>query len=88
MTTETEKSPREIALELVEQLKRIPEVTIYRCCENDVIDTIEKALCDRDERAAKIAEQDSIISWAGGSTGDAKGTAKRIASAIRGKSNG
>jgi hypothetical protein len=48
-----------------------------------LIDMIETALLAERERAAKIAESDSIISWAGGSTGDAKGTARRIAATIR-----
>jgi hypothetical protein len=51
--------------------------------DNELIDAIDKALQAERERAAKIAESDSIISWVGGSTGDAKGTARRIAAAIR-----
>lgn len=35
------------------------------------------------ERCAQIAEQDSLLNWAGGSTGNAKGTAIWIAAAIR-----
>lgn len=38
------------------------------------------------EECAQIAEMDSILDWAGGSTGSAKGTAKRIANAIRARS--
>ena len=35
------------------------------------------------EQAAQLAEQDSMLDWAGGSTGNAKGTARRIAASLR-----
>lgn len=42
--------------------------------------TAERKAC------AEIAETDSILDWVGGSTGNAKGTAMRIAKAIRERS--
>ena len=39
------------------------------------------------EVCAEIAETDSILDWAGGSTGNAKGTAIRIARAIRARND-
>lgn len=43
------------------------------------------ALRNEQEACAKVAEDPSNISMAGGSTGDAHGTSKRIAAAIRGR---
>jgi len=53
-----------------------------------LMEIISAALQEERERAAKIAEMDSILDWVGGSTGNAKGTANRIAAAIREGSNG
>lgn len=47
------------------------------------IDAIRDAVAAEREACAQIADTDSILDWAGGSTGNAKGTAIRIASAIR-----
>lgn len=44
---------------------------------------IASALAAEREKAAKIAELDSVLSWVGGSTGSAKLTAENIARAIR-----
>jgi hypothetical protein len=43
----------------------------------------ESVRAEEREECAKIAEWDSVLDWVGGSTGNAKGTAKRIAAAIR-----
>lgn len=48
-----------------------------------VADAIVSAIADEKERCAKIAEQDSVLAWVGGSTGSAKDTANNIARAIR-----
>jgi hypothetical protein len=44
---------------------------------------IREAVNAEREACAEIAETDSILDWVGGSTGNAKGTAIRIACAIR-----
>ena len=43
----------------------------------------EQVRAEERERCAKIAEQDSVLSWAGGSTGCAALTAQNIAAEIR-----
>lgn len=43
---------------------------------------------DENRRAAEICEYDSSIDWAGGSTGNGPGTAKRCAAAIRAEAEG
>jgi len=73
LTTTTEKSPREIAKLFLD------EWHIYA----SPLDAIELLIKARDERAALIAERDSMIDWRNGTLGDAKATALRIASAIR-----
>jgi hypothetical protein len=82
MTTETEKSPRDVAQGITEDLKRIPDVIIHGCCESELIDVIEKALRDRDERVARIIKEHRESDKCEGSCWEI------ITSAIRGKSNG
>jgi hypothetical protein len=48
-----------------------------------LISAIDQALQAERERAAKIAESGQYVRMVGGSTGDAWGTAKAIAAAIR-----
>lgn len=48
-----------------------------------IAQAIREAVVEAYETAAQLAETDSILSWVGGSTGDAKGTAVNIARAIR-----
>jgi len=48
-----------------------------------ILSGIREAVEAERERCAKLAELDSVLDWAGGSTGNAKGTAIRIARAIR-----
>lgn len=57
MTTETEKSPREIAEEVAKRITDNP-CAHPSCCPHTAkaADAIEKALRDRDERAAKMAD--------------------------------
>lgn len=81
-TLETEKSPKEIARNMVAQWKAdIGQVVKYERLEAD----IEKALRDRDTRAAKIAK--SAFADEGWSS-HYKNAAIAIASAIGGESNG
>ena len=51
-----------------------------------VADERRKAVAEEREACAKVAEQDSLKDWIGGSTGNAVGTAKNIAAAIRARS--
>ena len=77
MTTETEKSPREIAEQII-----LREYGVTWKGDNELIAAIEKALRDRDERAAKMAETVHA-----GKTFDVDAILRaEIASAIRGKS--
>jgi hypothetical protein len=83
MTTETEKSPREIAREIVNGWLDF-FITAFR--QRELITRIEQALRDRDERAAKIAERpySDAVAALGPDQPSVVGT--KIASAIRGKS--
>jgi hypothetical protein len=82
-TLETEKSLREIAEEIAKRITDNP-CAHPSCCPHTAkaADAIEKALRDRDERAAKIAEDDDFTH----SSGYRCHRGKSIASAIRGKS--
>jgi hypothetical protein len=62
---------REVAIQLMEELSRIPDVSIAMCCEKEVVDILDKALQAERERAAKIAESGQYVRMVGGSTGDA-----------------
>ena len=62
---------------------------VYRA---DLAEDIEAALLAERRRVveecAKVAEQDSMLDWIGGSTGNAKGTAMTIVAAIRARVKG
>lgn len=51
--------------------------------ERDFFPLIDAEVAAEREAAAQLAELDSVLDWVGGSTGNAKGTAMRIAAAIR-----
>jgi hypothetical protein len=78
MTIETEKSPREIAEEIVAE-------AAYE--DDDFLEVaIDQALRDRDERAAKIADQKGSEWDSDDRYGRWFTAAQELASAIRGKS--
>jgi hypothetical protein len=82
MTTETEKSPREIAKAFVEKWANYA----------NSVDAVEQLLISRDERAAKIAEAhhhdgpSASLTLNRPATMGYKLAAHKVASAIRGKS--
>jgi hypothetical protein len=75
MTTETGKSPREIAEQII-----LHEYGVTWKGDNELIAAIEKALRDRDERAARIIREHRESDKCEGSCWEI------ITSAIRGKS--
>jgi hypothetical protein len=98
--SEIEKSPREISTEIVdEHLDEMMTPREYAATARSLIEAIEKALRDRDERAARIADKFAAQNHEGAvkaarrkdmGTHDVLDSCKReaeaIASAIRGKS--
>jgi ribosomal protein S19E (S16A) len=56
MTTETEKSPGEIARGVTDWLHEVGFIDKDHINHRRITDRVEKALRDRDERAAKICE--------------------------------
>jgi len=92
MTTETEKSPREIAEDISRRglpLSAFIDPSEYQDVYSWMANGIEKALRDRDERAAKIAEshfENHLGDSAKGGLIHEGQCHQAIASAIRGKS--
>jgi hypothetical protein len=85
MTTETERSPREIAQEIILTGGKHAHGSIMCFERNALADAIDRALRDRDERAAKIADAEHARLYHGVDYGDEDDSpAFRIASAIRG----
>jgi len=79
MTTETEKSTREIAQEIILTGGKHAHGSIICFERNALADAIDRALRDRDERAAKIAESfGTEVHFENADVND-------IASAIRGR---
>ncbi len=69
---------------LADQLREMrPSVILTQTLTSLIATTIYSAVAKERERCASLAELDSILDWVGGSTGNAKGTAMRIAKAIR-----
>ena len=70
------------------KLEQIASKHANAWCDEDPDDVmvehaIVTALRELREELAKLAEQDSLVSWIGGSTGNGPMTADRIAAAIR-----
>jgi hypothetical protein len=85
--TETERSPRQIAEQIIdEHLDEMMSPREYASTCKALIDGVEKALRDRDERAAKIADQKGSEWDSDDRYGRWFTAAQELASAIRGKS--
>lgn len=78
MTTEKTETLRDIAERISAEYG-----SEFELDRRELTNAIELALRNERERCAKVAEDPANISMVGGSTGDAHGTSKRIAKAIR-----